>query len=100
MVDVPVHRSQLQSTPTHPLDAATERAGTTTEETLTMHAARITRGASIVRTLYKPWERLKALEDIEAAVVFARRILLGMERQEKWMSYGPGNERNGRREME
>ena len=71
----------------------------TTEETLSMHAARITRGASIMRMQYRPWERLKALDDIEAAVVFARRILLGMERQEKVMSYGPGNERNGRREM-
>ena len=69
----------------------------TTEETLTMHAARITRGASIMRGQYKPWERLKALDDIEAAVVGARRILLGMERV---MSYGPGNEGNGRKEME
>ena len=72
----------------------------TTEETITMHAARITRNASIVRGQYKPWERLKALDDIEAAVVGARRILLVMERQEKAMSYGPVNERNGRREME
>ena len=66
----------------------------TTEETLSMHAARITRGASIMRMPYKPWERLKALDDIEAAVVFARRILLGMERQDKVMSYGPDIRRN------
>ena len=72
----------------------------TTEETLSMHAARITRNASIVRGQYKPWERLKALDDIEAAVVGARRILLVMERQEKAMSYGPEVERNGRRDME
>ena len=72
----------------------------TTEETLTMHAARITRGASIMRGQYKPWERLKALDDIDAAVVGARRILLTMERQEKVISYGPEVEGNGRREME
>jgi len=72
----------------------------TTEEKISMHAARITRNASIVRTPYKPWERLKALDEIEAAVVGARRILLVMERQEKVMSYGPEVERNGRREME
>lgn len=72
----------------------------TTEETLSMHASRITRAATIMRTQYKPWERLKALDDIEVALLGAKRILLSMDRQEKVMSYGPDVQRNGRREME
>lgn len=69
----------------------------TTEETITQHSNRINRASGIMRQPFKPWERLKALDDIEAAVVGARRILLVMERQEKAMSYGPEVERNGKR---
>ncbi len=82
------------------MDGNTRKAGMTTEETITQHSNRINRASGIMRQPFKPWERLKALDDIEAAVVGARRILLVMERQEKAMSYGPVNERNGRREME
>ncbi len=67
----------------------------TTEETLSMHANRITRGASIMRQPFEPWERLKALEDVEASMVSAKRLLLSMHAAENvGQKYGPEIRRN------
>ena len=64
-----------------------------TEPEIKRASLRIIRSATIMGQLHKPWERLKAIDDMEAQMRAVRRHLRG---EVGYQVFGPEVRRNGR----